>query len=333
MLVYPAWYFWFYRVDLRFREITYIFKSWGGNCMLDKNKTMLTAAAVTLALSLMLPSAASAATTSSSSTALTPIREASAKYGADVKWNQKTHTITITKDDSVIVLEIGKNGAIVNGKQVAMDHPVTVVSGRALADSKFIDDLFKNSQQSGDPADLFVDALQSGNGAQAAQYVSESFAATLPQNKLNVLWSNFETILGKMKLTGAKTEKTNSVHRNVTYAIQAGTVSAEITIRLNLSGLIDDLNIAPATNDSSYLKPSYDKADSYTEQEVIVGQGDLALPGTLTLPKGEGPFPAVVLVHGSGRKTAMLHLVAPSRFVIWQQGSLRKGLPYYAMIK
>jgi hypothetical protein len=261
---------------------------------------MLTAAAVTLALSLMLPSAASAATTSSSSTALTPIREASAKYGADVKWNQKTHTITITKDDSVIVLVIGKNGAIVNGKQVAMDHPVTVVSGRALADSKFIDDLFKDSQQSSDPADLFVDALQSGNGAQAAQYVSESFAATLPQNKLNVLWSDFETILGKMKLTGAKTEKTNSVHRNVTYAIQAGTVSAEITIRLNLSGLIDDLNIALATNDSSYLKPSYDKADSYTEQEVTVGQGDLALPGTLTLPKGEGPFPAVVLVHGSG---------------------------------
>lgn len=36
------------------------------------------------------------------------------------------------------------------------------------------------------------------------------------------------------------------------------------------------------------------------EREFTVGEGDLALPGTLALPEGEGPFPAVVLVHGSG---------------------------------
>lgn len=36
------------------------------------------------------------------------------------------------------------------------------------------------------------------------------------------------------------------------------------------------------------------------EQEVTVGDGKWALPATLTLPKGEGPFSAVVLVHGSG---------------------------------
>jgi fermentation-respiration switch protein FrsA (DUF1100 family) len=33
---------------------------------------------------------------------------------------------------------------------------------------------------------------------------------------------------------------------------------------------------------------------------VVVGSGEWALPGTLTLPKGDGPFPAVVLVQGSG---------------------------------
>jgi len=31
-----------------------------------------------------------------------------------------------------------------------------------------------------------------------------------------------------------------------------------------------------------------------------VGSGEWQLPGTLTIPKGAGPFPAVVLVHGSG---------------------------------
>jgi len=36
------------------------------------------------------------------------------------------------------------------------------------------------------------------------------------------------------------------------------------------------------------------------ERSVVVGSAPWELPGTLTLPQGKGPFPAVVLVHGSG---------------------------------
>lgn len=50
----------------------------------------------------------------------------------------------------------------------------------------------------------------------------------------------------------------------------------------------------------AYVNPSYVDPNSFTETEVTVGTGQWALPGTLTLPKGNGPFPAVVLVHGSG---------------------------------
>lgn len=39
---------------------------------------------------------------------------------------------------------------------------------------------------------------------------------------------------------------------------------------------------------------------AYAERDFSVGGGDLPLPGTLLMPEGEGPFPAVVLVHGSG---------------------------------
>src|SRR4030095_4578102 len=38
---------------------------------------------------------------------------------------------------------------------------------------------------------------------------------------------------------------------------------------------------------------------SYAETEVTVGSGEWTLPGTLTLPAGAGPLPAVFLVHGS----------------------------------
>lgn len=38
----------------------------------------------------------------------------------------------------------------------------------------------------------------------------------------------------------------------------------------------------------------------YRQEEVGFGHGDVRLAGTLTLPEGPGPFPAIVLISGSG---------------------------------
>ena len=37
-----------------------------------------------------------------------------------------------------------------------------------------------------------------------------------------------------------------------------------------------------------------------TEREVRIGTGEWAVDATLTVPPGKGPFPAVLLVQGSG---------------------------------
>ena len=55
-----------------------------------------------------------------------------------------------------------------------------------------------------------------------------------------------------------------------------------------------------SANAASYRSPSYANADRFSEKEVTVGSGDWELPGTLSIPAGDGPFPAVILVHGSG---------------------------------
>ena len=46
--------------------------------------------------------------------------------------------------------------------------------------------------------------------------------------------------------------------------------------------------------------PAYADEDAFEETEVVVGRAPWKLGGTLTIPRGHGPFPAVVLVHGSG---------------------------------
>jgi dienelactone hydrolase len=50
----------------------------------------------------------------------------------------------------------------------------------------------------------------------------------------------------------------------------------------------------------AHSDPPPDKEAPGIEIDVTVGESDAGLPGTLTLPPGEGPFPAAVLVHGSG---------------------------------
>jgi dienelactone hydrolase len=46
--------------------------------------------------------------------------------------------------------------------------------------------------------------------------------------------------------------------------------------------------------------PAYVTTSAFKESEVTVGSGEWAVPGTIAMPVGTGPFPAVVLVHGSG---------------------------------
>ncbi len=50
----------------------------------------------------------------------------------------------------------------------------------------------------------------------------------------------------------------------------------------------------------SWTPPPFADPSSFHEQPITVGDAPWLLSGTLTLPNGIGPFPAVVLVAGSG---------------------------------
>jgi dienelactone hydrolase len=51
---------------------------------------------------------------------------------------------------------------------------------------------------------------------------------------------------------------------------------------------------------TKWTPPDYAHPTSFHELPVTVGDSPWQLPGTLTLPNGDGPFPAVALVAGSG---------------------------------
>ena len=65
------------------------------------------------------------------------------------------------------------------------------------------------------------------------------------------------------------------------------------------------------------------------ELSLPVPSLDGGLPGTLTLPKGEGPFPAVILVHGSGPNDRDETVGSVKPFRDLAEGLAEKGIAVY----
>ncbi|QSZ26921.1 N-acetylmuramoyl-L-alanine amidase [Aceticella autotrophica] len=59
---------------------------------------------------------------------LVPARSVSEGLGADVKWDEGTQTVTVTKD-KVFKFKIGSNNATVDGKNVTLQAPVRIING------------------------------------------------------------------------------------------------------------------------------------------------------------------------------------------------------------
>ena len=137
-------------------------------------------------------------------------------------------------------------------------------------------------------------------GKVEAQYDAQMSAA-LPAGKLAAAWAS---VLGQMgsfdSIAGARTTRVQIYDVVVIVCkFQQGLIDVEIAFGPDgkIAGLQFRGHQEPAP---PWEVPGYAKPDSFTEQPLAVVNGKFELPGTLTLPKGDGPFPAVVLLHGSG---------------------------------
>lgn len=64
------------------------------------------------------------------------------KIGAKVDWNGKDKSVTVTKGSDKIVLTIGANKALVNGKEVALDSPATIIKDKTYIPVRFVSEAF-----------------------------------------------------------------------------------------------------------------------------------------------------------------------------------------------
>jgi dienelactone hydrolase len=105
--------------------------------------------------------------------------------------------------------------------------------------------------------------------------------------------------MGPLKSQGTPEVKTVGNATLVTIPLHWESASLNFIVNWNSTGQIQG-TFFRMTEPPKWQPPAYSNASSFTSREVTIDNDEWKLPGTLTLPTGKGPFPAVVLVHGSG---------------------------------
>jgi len=120
--------------------------------------------------------------------------------------------------------------------------------------------------------------------------------------QLEMIWDQIITTYGDLvEITSTKTTEEQGytiIYVTCTYA-DLGLLDTRVVFDEN--NLIAGFQFVPTDVSDQYQSPDYAQIENFTELTATIGEGtEWGLPGTLSLPNGEGPFPVVILIHGSG---------------------------------
>ena len=148
----------------------------------------------------------------------------------------------------------------------------------------------------------FVQCLVDGKFADAAAHFDSKMSSAMSADGLKQTWEALIGQCGAFKRMGDVRTTQEGGFDVVLVACEFERTTLDVKIVYDKDGKIGGLWFVPhvAGDKAQYTTPAYAHKDSFDELEVIIGSGEWKLPGTLTVPKGAGPFPGVVLVHGSG---------------------------------
>ncbi len=179
----------------------------------------------------------------------------------------------------IIVLGIILSGCL--EEQPQQQQPVKTIEELAI---NIITLLMKNN---------FSDVYSFFDSSISSQITGEEFASIWEQQVI----PSHGTIIGIVQ-----TRVSNESGYSVVYVTCnfSEVDNLDVKILFNSERKVVSLLVVPIQEEFQYTPPSYVNLSLFNEEEVVIGSGKWMLPGTLTIPNGNGPFPAVVLVHGSG---------------------------------
>jgi uncharacterized protein len=146
----------------------------------------------------------------------------------------------------------------------------------------------------------FLKAVLEKDYTSATKEFDAAMQKAMPKDKLESTWKGLIEKVGAFKKEGATRTEHTASYDYVFISCEFEKVPLDLRVVFNGDKKIAGFSFTPPKKPYDFKPPPYAKPESFTETKVTVGAGEWVLPATLTMPKGQGPFPAVVLVHGSG---------------------------------
>lgn len=165
-----------------------------------------------------------------------------------------------------------------------------------------------------------------------AQYNTQ-MAFALPVGKLAQAWSGLLAHVGAFKGIAGVSTRSSSEMEVVTVACNFEQTPLNVVFVFDSGGRIGGLDFAAPETTFSWIAPPYADTSKFKEQPVTVTYSHWDLPGTLTMPVGAGPFPAVVLVQGSGPQDEDISLGPNKAFKDLAWGLASHGVAVLRYIK
>ncbi len=228
-----------------------------------------------------------------------PVKYICEAKGGEATWDSGSQTATFKLGNTSFQINLKKNQLISKGKATSLTSRVSTPGGRIVLPLSTVNHELGLKLTNDDYLKLigvkFMELFKNSRTEECYALLSSSFSKYLTQQYIGMIAPSLNTIsfdYDKISLTK------NAVHQNLMIPCIIQQTAYTYIIRFDEDGKVDEIASA-APQLQLYTKPTYDDPSQYVEEEVSFGSGEWKLPGTLTMPKGNGPFPVLILVHGS----------------------------------
>ncbi len=150
-------------------------------------------------------------------------------------------------------------------------------------------------------ADKFIQLLEESKFTEASALCDSEFNKKMPTEQLGNVWGMIKMQAGKInKINPSKVTPQGKIIE-VIKELELEKIGLDAKIYFSEgSDLISGFFVSEHKQDYTFNEPTYSDKSKFTETDIKFGTEDYILDGKLTMPNGKGPFPAVILVHGSG---------------------------------